>query len=314
RALFADLRLEPENASMPTRTERVTVPGEWSLTELECGNYQLHATLADSSGSSVEQEQSLLVLPGRGVSLEPRPQSGMKAVCGEGASVSLSSLVAPTPGFCQTPDYSWTYQSALELERLSEPDGTVRLATRTKELDALLGGSVRVGVTASKGPARTELSLDVPISVDPFVRVDRRTELPVASEMGLVGVLVDLTNTTACDVSGVRYVEHLEGLAYVEGSATLDGAPVVARWEGNALQVEGLLLPGGATRTLSYVARPHLVGERRMWGEASKGDVLLSFSEASEPRPPGCGCASAESGPMLFVLAAMGAALRRRRR
>jgi MYXO-CTERM domain-containing protein len=109
-------------------------------------------------------------------------------------------------------------------------------------------------------------------------------------------------------------VEHLEGLSYVDGSAKLDGAPVEAHWEGSALQVEGLSLAGGATRTLSYVARPHLMGERRMWGEASKGDVRLSLSEASEPRPSGCGCASAESGPMLFVLAAMGAALRRRRR
>ncbi|MFY0577913.1 hypothetical protein ACN28S_29550 [Cystobacter fuscus] len=86
------------------------------------------------------------------MSLDPHPQGAMKAVCGQGATLSLSSLVTPTPGFCQTPDYTWTYESALELEQLSEPDGTVRLATKTKELDALLGGSVRVGVTASKGP------------------------------------------------------------------------------------------------------------------------------------------------------------------
>jgi MYXO-CTERM domain-containing protein len=314
RELRADLRLEPENASVPTRTARVAVPGEWPLAELDCGSYHLRATLEDSTGSSVEQEELRLVLPGRGVSLDPRPQNGMKAVCGEGASVSLSSLVTPTPGFCQTPDYTWTYRSALELEQLSEPDGTVRLVTKTKELDALLGGSVQVGVTATKGPARTEVSFDVPITVDPFVKVGRRTELPVASETGLVGVLVELTNTTACDVSGVRYVEHLEALDYVEGSAMLDGVPVEAHWEGNALQVDGVLLAGGATRKLSYVARPHMVGERRMWGEASKGDVRLSLSEASEPSPSGCGCASAESGPMLLVLAAMGGALRRRRR
>ncbi|OJH37041.1 hypothetical protein BON30_31660 [Cystobacter ferrugineus] len=313
RALRADLRLEPENASVPTRTASVAVPGEWSLMDLECGSYHLRAILEDSTGSSVEQEELRMVLPGRGVSLDPQPQSGMKAVCGQGASMSLSSLVTPTPGFCQTPDYAWTYASALELEQVSEPDGTVRLDTKTKDLDALLGGAVRVGVTASKGPARTELSFDVPITVDPFVKLGRRTELPVASETGLVGVLVELTNTTACDVSGVRYVEHLEGLAYVEGSAMLDGQPVAAHWEDNALQVDGLLLAGGATRKLSYVARPHLVGERRMWGEASKGDVRLSQSEASEPRPPGCGCASAGSGPMLLVLAALGGALRRRR-
>ncbi|EPX57158.1 hypothetical protein D187_006912 [Cystobacter fuscus DSM 2262] len=312
RGLRADLRLEPEDANVPTRTARVDVPGEWSLTDLDCGRYHLRATLEDATGSSVEQQERSMVLPGRGVSLEPRPQNGMKAVCGQGATVSLSTLVTPTPGFCQTPDYSWTYESALEFEQLSEPDGTVRLASKAKELDALLGGSVRVGVTASKGPARTELSFDVPISVDPFVKVGRRSELPVASETGLVGVLVDLTNTTACDVSGARYVEHLEGLAYVEGSATLDGVPVETHWNGDALQVDGLLLAGGATRTLSYVARPLLVGERRMWGEASKGDVRLSVSEGNEPRPSGCGCASAESGPMLFVLAAMGAALRRR--
>ncbi|WNG18215.1 MYXO-CTERM sorting domain-containing protein [Cystobacter fuscus] len=314
RKLSANLRLEPEDANVPTRTTNVAVPGEWSLTDLDCGLYHLRATLQDSTGSSVEQQERSMVLPGPGVSLEAHPQNGMKAVCGQGATLSLASLVTPTPGFCQTPDYTWTYESAVELEQLSEPDGTIRLVTKEKELDALLGGSVRVGVTASKGPARTELSFDVPISVDPFVTVGRRSELPVASETGLVSVLVDLTNTTACDVSGARYVEHLEGLAYVEGSATLDGAPVETHWNGHALQVDGLLLAGGATRTLGYVARPLLVGERRMWGEASKGDVRLSVSEGNEPRPSGCGCASAESGPLLFVLATMGAALRRRRR
>jgi hypothetical protein len=312
RELHADLRLEPVDVGGPPRTARVAVPGAWSLPrDLDCGLYQMSAALMDSTGSS-QAQVSQVVLPGPGVALEPLPQNGMKAVCGQGASVPLSALAMPTPGFCQTPDYTWTYESGLEIEQVSSPDGTVELTTKNKELDTLIGGSVRIGVEASKGPARTAVSLEVPITVDPFVRVERRTELPAAAETGLVGVLVHLTNTTACDVSGVSYVEHLEGLVYVDGSAKLDGESVEARWEDNALQVEGVLLAGGATRTLSYVARPHLVGERRMWGEARKGQVLLSPSDPSEPPPPGCGCTSAGSGPMLFALAAM--ALRRRRR
>ncbi|MET0401760.1 MAG: hypothetical protein ABW123_05120 [Cystobacter sp.] len=317
RELRAELRLTPLDTDGPVRTATLPLPGEWPLPrELSCGRYQLGASLFDAEGHTQEQVREV-VLPGPGVALDPRPRNNMKAVCGERASVPLATLASPTAGFCQTPDYAWRHTSGPELEELTTPEGEVRLVTRSQEFDALIGETVHIDVTATKGPARAQASLQVPITVDPFVKVERSTDSPAASEMDLVGVLVHLTNTSECDVSGVLYEETLEGMSIVEGSVKLDGEPVLAlspKSSGTALQVEVPHLAGRATRTLSYVARPHLVGERRMWGEARKKGTLLSEARPDEPPPvSGCGCASASSGPMLLVLAAVGGLLRRRR-
>ncbi|MFY0577914.1 hypothetical protein ACN28S_29555 [Cystobacter fuscus] len=66
RKLHANLRLEPEDANVSARTTGVDVPGEWPLTDLDCGLYHLRATLEDSTGSSVVQQERSMVLPGPG--------------------------------------------------------------------------------------------------------------------------------------------------------------------------------------------------------------------------------------------------------
>jgi MYXO-CTERM domain-containing protein len=232
--------------------------------------------------------------------------------------VPLADLATPSPGFCQTPEYAWRHASGPDIQELTSPEGEVRLVTKSEVLDELIGETVGIDVTATKGPfARDEVSLQVPITVDPFVKVERRVDSPAASETDLVGVLVHLTNTTGCDVSGVLYEETLEGLSLVEGSVKLDGEPVTAlssKSSSTALQVEVPVLAGNATRTLSYVARPHLVGERRMGGEARKNGAVISMSDAPGPGPSSCGCSSGGPGPMLLVLAALGGALRCQRR
>jgi MYXO-CTERM domain-containing protein len=203
------------------------------------------------------------------------------------------------------------------LEQTALSGDTVSLVTRDTGLDSLVGRSVVVRVTAKAGPDN-EASLEhtLPITVEPFVKVRRRTEVPAASETGLVGVSVELLNTTACGVTDVSYVESLEGLTYVEGSAKLNGQPVEAAWQEGALTVKGLALAGEGTGTLTYVARPHLVGERRMAGEARLRDVPISLRDAPGPQvaDSGCGCTSSGPGPVVFALGALGAAVRRRRR
>jgi MYXO-CTERM domain-containing protein len=176
---------------------------------------------------------------------------------------------------------------------------------------------VVVRVTATAGPdneASREHTL--PITVEPFVKVRRRTEVPAASETGLVGVSVDLLNTTACGVTDVSYVETLEGLTYVAGSAKFNGQPVEATWKDGALTVSGLNLAGEGTGMLTYVARPHLVGDRRMSGVALLHDVPISLTEGPGVQVPesGCGCTSSGPGPVVFALGVLGAAVRRRRR
>lgn len=278
----------------------------------------LKGFMEDNAGqrSAVLQQEVATVRVDAG--LEPFSKvPALVAQCGEPARVTLTQ--AFPPGTCQTPEVTWVQQKqegspALEQDVLS--GATVSLATRDTGLDSLVGRSVVMQVTASVGPDNeASQRLTVPITVEPFVKVRRRTELPAASETGLVGVSVDLVNTTSCGVTGVSYVERLEGLTYVEGSAKFDGQPIEATWESGALTVTGLTLAGEATGKLTYVARPHLVGDRRMEGEARLGGELISIREASEPQVPvsGCGCSGSGPGPMLWALGALVAAVRRRR-
>nr|WP_275583607.1 MYXO-CTERM sorting domain-containing protein [Archangium primigenium] len=128
---------------------------------------------------------------------------------------------------------------------------------------------------------------------------------------------VELSNTTDCDVSEVIHVERLRGLSYVQGSAKFDGQPLAkVTWKeaSGELIVEALALPQQGTGRLTYVARPHLVGERLSSGETSLRGEIISLADAPvQPPAEGCGCSSPASGPMLFALAALAGATRRRR-
>ncbi|OJT20846.1 hypothetical protein BO221_28485 [Archangium sp. Cb G35] len=318
RGLDATVWLERQDGS-PLR-EPVTVPmGEtWEVPlGTGCGRpVVLKGFMEDDVGQRSAVRQQEVATHRVDVGLAPfSEEPSLVARCGEPARVTLTQTFPP--GTCQTPEVTWTREEdegpALEQEVLS--GATVSLATRDTRLDSLVGRSVVMRVTASASPDNEASQLlTLPITVDPFVKVRRRTELPAASETGLVGVSVELINTTPCEVSGVSYVERLEGLTYVEGSAKFDGQPIEATWESGALTVTGLTLAGDAAGKLTYVARPHLVGDRRMEGDAWLGGELISLRDDPGPEPdPGCGCSGSGSGPVLFALGALVAAVRRRR-
>ncbi|HEX5748102.1 MAG TPA: hypothetical protein VFZ09_17820 [Archangium sp.] len=318
RGLQAQVWLERQDGGV-LRTQELSIPGTWEVPlGTGCGRpVVLKGWMEDDAGqrSAVRQQEVATLRVDAG--LEPFPEvPALVARCGDQARVTLTQTFPA--GTCQTPEVTWVQEQdggpALEQEVLS--GATVSLVTRDTGLDSLVGRSVVMRVTASVGPDNeASQQLTVPITVEPFVKVRRRTELPAASETGLVGVSVDLSNTTSCGVTGVSYVERLEGLTYVEGSAKFDGQPLEATWESGALTATGLPLAGGSTHTLTYVARPHLVGERRMEGEARLGGELISIREPTGPSVPdsGCGCSGSGPGPMLFALGALVAAVRRRR-
>jgi MYXO-CTERM domain-containing protein len=320
RELRADLWLERLDGGALMEPETVVIPGTWRASlEKECGRpLLLKGVMEDNTGQRSTVRAREIATPRVDAGLEPLSEvPALVARCGEQARITLTQTFPP--GACQTPDVTWVQDPdgglPLEQDVLSGP--TVSLVTRDTGLDALVGKSLVMWVTASAGPGNTASQrVTVPITVEPFVRVRRRTELPAVSETGLVGVSVDLHNTTACEVTGVSYVERLEGLTYVEGSAKFDGQPVEASWASRALTVTGLTLPAEGTGRLTYVARPHLVGERRMEGDALLGTEIISLRNDPGPQVPdsGCGCSGSGPGPVLFALGALVAAVRRRRR
>ncbi|WP_158501495.1 MYXO-CTERM sorting domain-containing protein [Vitiosangium sp. GDMCC 1.1324] len=319
RGLHADLLLEPVGGGGPSQSATVDMNGGWRFplgVGCQGGHFQLKASMAEGSGLRTPETTTDVVLPRLSAGLESLPEeSVLVARCGEGARATLTQTFPQ--GACPTSAVTWSQVEGPPLEQASLSGGTVSLVTQDTGLDALVGRAVVVRVTADAGAGDVaSLEHTLPITVEPFVKVRRRAEVPAASETGFVGVSVDLLNTTACGVSDVSYVERLEGLTYVEGSAKFNGQPVTATWADGALSVTGLSLEGDGGGTLTYVARPHLVGERRMEGEARLRDVPISIRDDAGPQVPdsGCGCTSSSPGPVLFALGALVAAVRRRRR
>ena len=329
RGLSADLRVtqvdggeddvtqvDGGGGALPSTTVSITKgKGTWSLPDsLGCRHYQLTGRLRDDTN-----EQSPLTpldIPGQDAGLDPLPAQALVARCGEPAH---TTLVATFPkDSCQTPKLTWTYQSGPMLVDRTLMGNSPTLVTQDTGLNTLVGQSVVLTVTADSGLNSVSTDYTLPITVDPFVKVSHRTEVPAASETGFVGVFTDLKNTTACDVTDVSYSERLEGLTYVEGSARFNGQEVAATWDDQAgmLSVSGLALAGNATETLTYLTRPHLVGDRHIQGEARLNTVPISLSEALPPvADSGCGCTSpAGSAPMLLALGTLMGAVRRRRR
>ena len=327
RNLRATLEFEPVGTTGATLTETVPVPVTWPLPpSLGCGAYRTTATLTDDT----KEKLSPIVVerPGRRAGLSLPEASALKVQCDAPAS---ASIVATLPeDSCQVSKITWTQEplkedegeEARELLEMSTLDAgrTLTVLTRAGDpLEALVGRTVKLRATADSGfgpPVTREHTLS--IGVDPFVKVRRRTETPAASETGLVGVSVELLNETACAVDGVVHTEVLRGLSYVGGSARFNGVDLedTDAWtsETGTLTLKGLRLEGGGKGMLTYVARPHLVGERSMEGTVSLNDTRVSLPE-NDGGPPesSCGCSGASSGPLLMALGALAFPRRRRR-
>jgi MYXO-CTERM domain-containing protein len=171
---------------------------------------------------------------------------------------------------------------------------------------------VGLRVTANTGVV-SQVDQTVLITTEPFVEVRRHTEKATGTDADLIGVSVELSNTTACGVSQVEHVERLEGVDYVPGSARFNGTPVEPELMGEVLRVRGLVLEGNTTGLLTYVVRPRLLEGPRFQGQSSLRDIPIS-QPLEEPPPAGCGCAGGGSGGAALGLAGLLAVLLRRRR
>jgi uncharacterized protein (TIGR03382 family) len=239
----------------------------------------------------------------------------MVARCGQGARTTLAQTFPANA--CPLSDVTWTWTGGPRLTWDSLSGSQVELATQETGLNELVGRSVTLKVTgrAVSGSEDTQ-EREVPITTEPFVTLLHRAELPSASDTGLVGYSATLTNTTECGVQEVSLTERLEGLAYVEGSAKLDGVPVAAEWSDGRLTVSGLTLGPLASSQLTYVVRPLLLGERQVSGQASLRGIPISLPEGTVPQVPdsGCGCTSGAPGSaLLLALGALAGVVRRRR-
>jgi MYXO-CTERM domain-containing protein len=274
----------------------------------------VEGTLVEEGGARGGRASLPVETPRLEAALEPLPEGvSLVARCGRGASGTLTQTFPA--GACQTSTVTWTQVGGpgLDLQPLSER--SVELATQSTELMDLVGESVVLQATATAGPGNVAAREHVvPITVEPFVEVRRRTETPVASDTGLVGISVELTNTQACGVSGVQFTERLEGMTYMPGSARFNGVPVEDEWAEGVLTVRGLALEADSSGVLTYVVRPHLLGERFMAGSAFLRGVPISRDGGSGVPVSGCGCASASPGLALLALGALAGAVRRRRR
>jgi uncharacterized protein (TIGR03382 family) len=327
RGLQAHLLLESEEGSV-VDSDTVSLPGDWEFVlQKQCEGRTLRVRGSVVGGSGIQAEAATGLEPGGSVGisqwvaeatvnvpavkipLEPKASLRLTATCGEAARGTLDQTLPPGP--CADRPLTWQQLGGPALTQVSYVGQRIDVATQETDFGALIGQSVVLKITADTGEV-TEIEQPVPIVAEPFLEVSRRTERPTGAETELIGVSVELRNTTACGVREVQHTERLEGVDYVPGSARFDGVPVPAELEGAGLTVRGLVLEGGATGRLTYVVRPRLLGPRRFEGQALLRGVVIS-------RPPeapasGCGCAGGGSGAAALGLAGLAAALRRRRR
>jgi MYXO-CTERM domain-containing protein len=316
RNLKARLRLERAGGGLVAE-QLVDVPGTWRYpVEGGCngGDFLLSGQLFDATtGEQGGKAQLEVKTPRLETRLDALASPVLAARCGEGARGTLTQMLPPDA--CQAVSLGWQQVGGPALVEAALSGTQVAVATRETGLDALVGQAVVLRVTADAGAGNAATrEHTVPITVDPFIEVLHRTETPNGAESGLVGVAVELRNTTACGVSEVQLDERLEGLSYVPGSARFGGQPVEVEADGERLRVRGLTLPGEGTGRLTYVARPRLLARPRLEAQVFLREVPIA-SAVQPPEPPaGCGCASGDSGSVAFGLGVLAALARRRRR
>ncbi|WP_141323826.1 hypothetical protein [Myxococcus sp. AB025B] len=314
-ALKARMFLESASGE-PLASDVVPVPGVWRFTlPAVCSQtpFTVRGELFSDGPTPVEagRARETFTAQARPVALGELDGEALVARCGEGATARLTQEIPADA--CSEVSLSWSRESgpALTQESLSGP--SVTLSTRETGLQDLVGESLTLRVTASaSGGGHADRVHSVPIVADPFVDVRHETEAAAGQETGLVGVVVALRNTTACDVTGLRYVEHVEGMDVVPGSVRVAGQSLAEQATEGGFSVEGVSLPAHAQRTLTYVARPRLLGSSRFSGEVFLKGVPVSGPLDREP-PSSCGCSQGGSGAALFGLLAVARLLRRRR-
>ncbi|WP_426752854.1 hypothetical protein [Myxococcus sp. Y35] len=317
RALKARMFLETLDGEQ-LASDVVPVPGTWSPElprSCSAEAYRVRGELFDDSNGTVREGGRASVevpnqpLPARLGALEA---GALVARCGEGASATLTQTIPAEA--CGEVALSWEQVAGPSLVDASLSGRSVTVSTRDTALESLVGQSVTLRVLADAGGGNTATTEHVvPITSERFVDVRHTTETPSASEKGLVGVLVELRNTSECEVGTLRYVEHVDGLEWVPGSVKLDGVDVEAQPVEGGFVLENLRLPARGTSTLTYVGRSPLLSTPRLGGEMSLNGVPVSGDAPVPPSPSSCGCSGGGSGVALFGLVALARVLRRRR-
>jgi uncharacterized protein (TIGR03382 family) len=316
----ANIRLERPDGTV-VRQGEFTAPGTWGFVLDEaCGpaaTYNVVGELVEVTGAGRGGEGSLsaralvqvpVEVPSGATPLEPLYEPRITARCGEAASGTLQQRLPSGP--CETLQLSWEQIGGPALTQRTFTGSRIDVTTQESDFGALIGQPVVLRVSAASVGLQREHS--VPITVEPFVEMSRRTERPTGADTELLGVTVNLHNTTACGVREVSHVERLEGVDYVPDSARFNGEPVEAELVGSELTVRGLVLEGDARGVLTYVVRPRLLGSRRIEGQSSVRGIPISQPPA--PIASGCGCSGGGSGAMALGLAGLLGVLNRRRR
>ncbi len=289
------------------------VPGPWQFT---LGDVCLGATYELQGELLVEGLRGpLSVVAGDPIvvpavdqaTLRPMEAPFLTARCGQPAMGVLEQRALQP---CSELPISWEQVGGIALTQPSYTGQRIEVATQDTDFGELIGQSVVMRMSAT-AVQKTLLDQEVPILTEPFVELHRHTEKATGADIDLVGVSVELRNTTECGVRQVDHLERLEGVDYVPGSARFNGSPVEAQVEGDTLTVRGLALEGSTTGRLTYVVRPRLLQSTRFEGQAFVRGVPVS--RPLEEPPSGCGCSGAGSGLAALGLAGLALALRRRR-
>ncbi len=290
------------------------VPGSW---QFMLGDACLGTTyglegelLVDGGPRTVVMGKPIIVPPVEDAELQPMVAPFLTARCGEPATGVLEQRALHP---CSELPISWAQVGGSALTQPSYTGHRIEVTTQDTDFAELIGRSVVMRMSTMTGTMgeTTELTQEVPILTEPFVELQRRTEKATGADVDLIGVSVELRNTTECGVSQVDQLERLEGADYVPGSARFNGSPVEAEVEGNTLTVRGLVLEGSTTGRLTYVVRPRLLESSRFDGQASVRGVPVTRPQ--DAPPSGCGCSGAGSGLAALGLAGLAVLLRRRR-
>ncbi|HYH99576.1 MYXO-CTERM sorting domain-containing protein [Hyalangium sp.] len=322
-------RLRLKSGQTILREVVVPVPGPWQFTLGEAclgATYQLEGELLvdgagggalpggrwafDSKPSSVVVTEPITVPAVEQAQLDLVEPAPLVARCGQPATGILEQrLQAP----CSELELQWRQVGGPPLILDAFSGQRMEVATQETAFDELIGQSVLMSVTSDQVRVDAPEPIAFPIIAEPFVELQRLTEKATGTDSDLVGVSVELRNTTECGVRQVDHVERIEGMDYVPGSARFNGTPVEALLEGDTLKVEGLLLEGSTTGRLTYVVRPRLLEGARFGGQSFLRSVPISRL-LEDPPVAGCGCSGGGSGLAVLGLAGLAATVRRRRR
>lgn len=314
RGLTAALSVTGPSGALLADQVPVAVPGPFALQldgGCEGGTFELIGFLSENGGARSPVTRIPFTGGTRAVAIDRISPGNVPATC-EGVNGQLQVQLAATS--CPTGSFAWEQTGGPPVE-VAVRGSEATVTSRDAGLNELVGQHLSFHVSASAGPG-TDAGLDTSVQIvaEPFVKVTHRTELPVSSESGVTGVAVRLVNQATCPVSGVSFMESLDGLKFLPGTARVAGQSVEATLSGDELVFSDLELPAGGSVELSFMARPRLLSAPKPSGQAFLRGVPVSERAGldSAPPPSGCGCSGGPGELAAYALAALGLLLRRR--